>query len=149
MEDKIMIPAVRTQNWFPSIFSNLFDDDFFMPRTTGKTVPAVNIMEEDKAFKIQLAAPGMSKEDLNVSLDEDNNLVIAFEKKSENEEKGRKGTYLRREFSYSTFRQAFELPDNIEIENINASMNDGILNIELPKKDMSKEAPTTRQIEIQ
>ena len=142
---------VRSQNWLPSIFNDFFNDEWLAPRTR-QGVPAVNIMENEKDYKIELAAPGMGKEDLHVSINDDNELVIAFEKKTENgnedKENRKKGTYLRREFSYNSFRQSFTLPDDVDRENIAASMEHGVLTVELPKKDMSKEVPASRQIEI-
>lgn len=149
MEDYIMA-LVRTQNWLPSIFNDFFDDEW-LPRTTRRAgVPAVNIIENENDYRIELAAPGMSKDDLKVSINEDNELVIAFEKQNENkdEKKEQKGTYLRREFSYTSFRQSFTLPDDVDREKVAASMEHGVLTVDLPKKDMTKEAPATKQIEI-
>ena len=143
---------VRTQNWLPSIFNDFFDDEWF-PRTTRRAgAPAVNIIENEKDYRIELAAPGMSKDDLKVSINEDNELVIAFEKQNGNENKDekkeQKGTYLRREFSYTSFRQSFTLPDDVDREGIAATMEHGVLTVELPKKDTTKETPASRQIEI-
>lgn len=151
LEDYIMA-LVRTQNWLPSIFNDFFDDEW-LPRTTRRAgVPAVNIIENEKNYRIELAAPGMSKEDLKVSINEDNELVIAFEKQSGNgngdEKKEQKGTYLRREFSYTSFRQSFTLPDDVDREKIEAGMEHGVLTVDLPKKDMTQETPASRQIEI-
>ena len=112
----------------------------------------MNIIENEKDYRIELAAPGMSKDDLKVSINEDNELVIAFEKQSGNENKDekkeQKGTYLRREFSYTSFRQSFTLPDDVDREGIAATMEHGVLTVDLPKKDMTKETPASRQIEI-
>ena len=151
LEDYIMA-LVRTQNWLPSIFNDFFDDEW-LPRTTRRAgVPAVNIIENEKNYRIELAAPGMSKEDLKVSINEDNELVIAFEKQSGNgngdEKKEQKGTYLRREFSYTSFRQSFTLPDDVDRDKIEAGMEHGVLTVDLPKKDMTQETPASRQIEI-
>ena len=150
---------VRTQNWLPSIFNDFFDDEWllfddeWLPRTTRRAgAPAVNIIENEKDYRIELAAPGMSKDDLKVSINEDNELVIAFEKQNGNENKDekkeQKGTYLRREFSYTSFRQSFTLPDDVDREGIAATMEHGVLTVELPKKDTTKETPASRQIEI-
>ncbi len=147
--------TVRT-NWLPSLFSDFFDDDFMGRRPRRVSVPAVNVLEDEKGYKIELAAPGMTKEDLHVSINEDNEIVIAFEKKSEtcddkNGEKCEKKndrTYLRHEFSYNSFRQAFTLPEDVDLEKIDGQMKDGILYIDLPKKDLTKETPVSRQIEI-
>ena len=124
-----------------------------MALTTRRAgAPAVNIIENEKDYRIELAAPGMSKDDLKVSINEDNELVIAFEKQNGNENKDekkeQKGTYLRREFSYTSFRQSFTLPDDVDREGIAATMEHGVLTVELPKKDTTKETPASRQIEI-
>lgn len=147
-----MTPAMRNQNWLPSIFNDIFTDEWLGPRTNRPATPAVNIIENEKDYRIELAAPGMGKEDLTVSINDNDELVISFEKRSEhtdkNEKQEKKGTYLRREFSYSSFRQSFVLPDDVEKEGIAASMENGILVVDLPKKDLSKTAPAARQIEI-
>lgn len=142
-----MLPARRNQYWLPSIFNDIFDDDF-MGYTPAKQFasPAVNIIENEKDYQIEVAAPGMSKEDFKVRLENDNELVISLEKK--NEDKHEKKNYLRREFSYASFKQAFIIPDEVEAEGINAAMVDGILKITLPKKEVSVKTPASRQIEI-
>ena len=142
-----MLPARRNQYWLPSIFNDIFDDDF-MGYTPAKQFasPAVNIIENEKDFQIEVAAPGMSKEDFKVRLENDNELVISLEKK--NEDKHEKKNYLRREFSYASYKQAFIIPDEVESESINASMVDGVLKITLPKKEVVVKTPASRQIEI-
>ena len=143
-----MYPARRNQAWIPSVFGDLFDDFAVMPAKQFAS-PAVNIKETDKAFEIEIAAPGMTKEDFAIRVDNDEELVIALEKKHENKEEERKGeNYLRREFSYASYHQAFTLPDNIDVENIKAAMNNGILGIELPKKTPDKQIPASRHIAI-
>ncbi|MDD2438596.1 MAG: Hsp20/alpha crystallin family protein, partial [Massilibacteroides sp.] len=102
-----MMPVRRTQNWLPSIFNDFFDNDWMV--RANATAPSINVIETEKDYKIEVAAPGMTKEDFNVRLDEDGNLVISMEKKTENNEK-KEGRYLRREFSYSKFQQAMILP---------------------------------------
>lgn len=142
-----MLPARRNQYWLPSIFNDIFDDDF-MGYTPAKQFasPAVNIIENEKDYQIEVAAPGMSKEDFKVRLENDNELVISLEKK--NEDKHEKKNYLRREFSYASFKQAFIIPDEVEAEGINAAMVDGVLKITLPKKEVTVKTPASRQIEI-
>ena len=142
-----MLPARRNQYWLPSIFNDIFDDDF-MGYTPAKQFasPAVNIIENEKDYQIEVAAPGMSKEDFKVRLENDNELVISLEKK--NEDKHEKKNYLRREFSYASFKQAFIIPDEVEAENIGAAMVDGVLKITLPKKEVTVKTPASRQIEI-
>ena len=134
-----MMPIRKTQNWLPSIFNDFFDNDWMVK--ANATAPAINVFETEKEYKIELAAPGMTKEDFNVHIDEDNNLVISMEKKFENKEEDKKdGRYLRREFSYSKFQQTMILPDDVDKEQIEACVENGVLNIELPKfKEQEKE----------
>jgi len=146
-----MVPSMysyrRNQNWLPSLFNELFNDDF-----TGLTPakqfasPAVNVIENEKNYQIELAAPGMSKDDFSVRLENDNELSIKLEKKSE--DKKEKKNYLRREFSYASYQQSFIIPEEVEVETITAAMNDGVLTITLPKKEQVVKTPATRQIEI-
>ncbi len=127
-----MMPVRRTQNWLPSIFNDFFDNDWMVK--ANATAPAINVFETETEYKIELAAPGMTKEDFNVHIDEDSNLVISMEKKSEKKEEEKKdGRYLRREFSYSKFQQTMILPDDVDKEKIEACVENGVLNIELPK----------------
>lgn len=99
----------------------------------NSTAPAINVIESEKEYKVELAAPGMTKDDFHVQLVDDNTLTISMEKKSENKEENDK-KYLRREFSYSKFEQSMIIPDDVEKEKINAAVNDGVLTIDLPKK---------------
>ena len=142
-----MYTARKNQAWIPSVFGDLFDDFAVMPAKQFAS-PAVNIKETDKAFEIEIAAPGMTKEDFAIRVDNDEELVIALEKKHENKEERKGENYLRREFSYASYHQAFTLPDNIDVENIKATMTNGILGIELPKKTPDKQIPASRHIAI-
>ena len=139
------------QNWFPTLFNDFFDNDFWMTSTKKNvTAPAVNVIDEEKDYKVEVAAPGMTKEDFQIKLDQDNNLIIALEKKTQNEDHDKKNhKYLRREFSYSKFQQAFTLPDNVEKDKITAKMNDGVLTIDIPKKEPAPVVDTSRMIDIQ
>ena len=96
-----MVPMMRkNQSWLPDIFNDFFDTEWM--EKTNATAPAINVVEHDNGYAVEVAAPGMTKEDFNVHLDEENNLVISMEKKIENkDENKKKGHYLRREFSYS------------------------------------------------
>ena len=114
----IMMPVRRTQNWLPSIFNDFFDNDWMVK--ANATAPAINVFETEKEYKVELVAPGMTKEDFNVHIDEENNLVISMEKKTENKEEKKEGRYLRREFSYSKFQQTMILPDDVDKEKISA-----------------------------
>ncbi len=141
------IQRYNNQNWLPSFFNDFFDNDWMVK--ANATAPAINVIENEKDYKVEVAAPGMSKEDFNISLGDNNELVISMEKKNESGEKDKDGKrYLRREFSYSKFQQAFDLPDNVDVEKINASMNNGVLTIELPKVAVEEKAKTNRVIEV-
>ncbi len=135
------------QNWLPNFFNDFFDNDWMIK--ANATAPAINVIENEKDYRVEVAAPGMTKDDFNIHLGENNELVISMEKKSESGEKDKDGKkYLRREFSYSKFQQAFDLPDNVDVEKINASMNNGVLTIELPKVATEEKAKASRTIEI-
>ncbi|MCD8092599.1 MAG: Hsp20/alpha crystallin family protein [Bacteroides sp.] len=142
-----MMPVRRTQNWLPSIFNDFFDNDWMVK--ANATAPAINVFETEKEYKVELAAPGMTKEDFNVHIDEDNNLVISMEKKIENKEEDKKeGRYLRREFSYSKFEQTMVLPDDVDKEKIAANVENGVLNITLPKYGEQEKAKTKKFIDV-
>ena len=144
-----MMPTKRMynndQNWLPTFFNDFFDNDWMMK--TNATAPAINVVESDKDYKVEVAAPGMKKEDFNIHLGDNNELINTMEQKNENKEEHKK--YLRREFAYSKFQQSFILPDDVEKEKISASVNDGILTIELPKHAPEEKAKVNRVIEIQ
>ena len=145
-----MMPVRRSQNWLPSIFNDFFDNDWMVK--ANATAPAINVFETEKEYKVELAAPGMTKEDFNVHIDEENNLVISMEKKTDNKEDNKdekkEGRYLRREFSYSKFQQTMILPEDVDKDKIAASVNDGVLTIDLPKRTPEEKAKVNRMIEI-
>lgn len=128
----------KNNTWFPSIF-----DDFLHPNFFGEvvnrndwniSVPAVNIKEHDSYFLVEMAVPGMKKEDFNISLD-NQVLSISSEKKTSAEEKDKEGRYTRKEFSYNSFKRAFSLPESVATEKIDATYKDGVLLLTLPKKE--------------
>ena len=130
-----MMPVRRSnQTWLPSIFNDFFDNDWMVK--ANATAPAINVIESDKDYKVEVAAPGMTKEDFKIHINEDNDLVISMEKKTESTEGDKEGKkesrYLRREFSYSKFQQTLILPDDVDKDKIDAKVNDGVLTIELP-----------------
>ena len=140
-----MTPMMRRNAaWLPSVFNDLFDNDF-MPKANA-TAPAINVKETDKAYTVELAAPGMTKEDFNVHINDEGNLIVKMEKK--NEQKEDKSTrYLRREFSYSKYEQTLILPDDVKKDAISAKVENGVLTVELPKI-VEEKAKVSRQIEI-
>lgn len=141
-----MTPARNNQNWLPSIFNDFFDTDW-MGRANA-TAPAINVIEHDDDYCVELAAPGMSKEDFKVDVDQNDNLVITMEKKSENNEDKKDGRYLRREFSYSKFQQTMILPDNVDKEHISAHVEHGVLSVELPKLPKQEKTDNVKRIEV-
>ena len=106
------------------------------------------MIEKDNEYDVEVAAPGMTKDDFKVSLDEDENLVIAFEKKDKKEEKDKEAHYLRREFSYTQFHQALILPDDVDKEKIEASVNNGVLNVVLPKVSQEQLKKAQKVIDV-
>ena len=142
-----MMPTRKyyNQNWLPSIFNDFFDNNWM--EKANATAPAINVVESDKDYKVEVAVPGMTKEDFNIHLGDENELVISMEKKVENEDKENK-KYLRREFSYTKFQQSLYLPDNVDKEKITANVANGGLTIELPKYSQEEKAKINRVIEI-
>ena len=134
------------QSWLPAMFDDFFDNEWM--KKTNATAPAINVIESDTEYKVEVAAPGMNKEDFNIHVDESGNLVIAMEKKTEKKEEDKKSRYLRREFSYTKYQQTLILPEDVVKDTINASMNDGVLNIELPRKTPEAKSNITKVIEI-
>lgn len=142
-----MATLVKTNGNFPTLFGNVFGKDFnelFAPvNLTNYGVPAVNIVEGESGFRLEVAAPGLKKEDFKINL-ENNVLSISAQKEQKNEETTEK--YTRKEFSFNSFRRSFTLPNTIDGEKIAATYTDGVLNVELPKKEEAKKTP--RLIEI-
>ena len=126
-----MLPVISRNNWMPEVFNDFFDTDF-MTRTKA-TAPAINVKETEKDYTVEVAAPGMTKDDFNVNIDKDGNLHIHMEAHTEKKEEDKKSHYLRREFAYSKFEQTLLLPDDVEKEAIAARVNDGVLTVTLPK----------------
>ena len=135
----------RNAAWLPSVFNDLFDTDF-MPKANA-TAPVINVRENDKAYTVELAAPGMTKEDFNVHINDEGNLIIKMEKKNENKKEDKSARYLRREFSYTKYEQTLILPDDVEKDKIAARVEHGVLTVELPKQ-VQQQVKVSRQIEI-
>lgn len=140
-----MLPVMNRNLWMPDEFNDFFDTDF-MPRVNA-TAPAINVKESEKDYTVELAAPGLTKDDFNVNIDHDGNLHIKIENKSNNKEEDKKSHYLRREFSYSKYEQTLLLPDDVEKNKISASVNNGVLTVDLPKIEKTAEKEV-RKIEI-
>ncbi len=134
-----MLPVFRN-SWFPTVFDEFLNTDL-MPRA-NTTAPAVNVKEDETAYVMELAAPGIKKEYCRVSLDDEGNLCIAIENKMKQKEGDKKHHYLRREFSYSNYEQTYTLPEDVEKKGIAAKVENGILTVTLPKvkKEEKKQA---------
>ena len=140
-----MLPVMFKNSWFPTMFDEFLNNDF-TPSTCTTTAPAVNVKEDEKAYTMEVAAPGIKKEYCRVSLYEDGNLSIAIENKMEHKEEDKKQHYLRREFSYTNYQQNYSLPEDVVKDKISARVEDGILTVTLPKEE--KEAKVSKSIEI-
>ena len=132
-------------NSFPSIFNDFFNRELFdwgesNFSDTGTTIPAVNIRETKDDFEVEMAAPGMKKEDFRIELD-GNLLTISSEMKKDSETK-EGAQYTRREFSYQSFQRSFTLPKEVvDSEKINARYENGVLRLQIPKKEEVKPKP--------
>jgi HSP20 family protein len=151
-----MKSLVKTNGtYFPSIPS-LFDDFLTRDwldssianwRESGATLPAVNVMESNEDFRIEVAAPGMKRNDFKIELD-NNVLTITSQREDTSGEKDSNGNYTRREFSYQSFQRSFALPENkVQGDKISARYVDGILHVTVPKSENAKVKPA-KQIAI-
>lgn len=140
-----MLPMITRRSYNPFLWSGLFNDDFF-PVISGRnsSMPAVNIMEDEKSFTLELAVPGTDKKDLKIEVHEDV-LTISSEHKQESEEA--RDNFKRKEFNYSAFCRSFYLPENVNQDKIEANYKNGVLFVELPKEAKDK-AELSRQITI-
>ncbi|MCF8239238.1 MAG: Hsp20/alpha crystallin family protein [Saprospiraceae bacterium] len=129
--------------WVDRFFSE--EDPFFKEiQTNWAKQPAVNVKETDKAYLIEVAAPGLQKEDFQISC-ENRTLMIRAEHQMENEKK--EDDYMRREFNYTRFERHFQLPEDVQSESVKAHYDNGILQINMPRKTM-KINKETRMIEV-
>jgi HSP20 family protein len=127
---------------FNDVFESIFNDTFFNDRLTAR-VPAVNISETAENYHLELAAPGLKKQDFKISLDR-NVLNISVEHQNESHDEGKQ--YSKREFSYTSFVRSFTLPDFADQSRIEAAYEDGVLKVDIAKKEEAKMA--SRQIEL-
>ena len=134
-------PAKRTQHWLPGIFNDFFGNEWIAK--TNASAPALNIVETEKEYIIEIAAPGVTKDDFCVTVDKHDQLIVTVENRNSNEHE-KKGKYLRREFAYSQFQQTLILPENVNKDAIHASQNNGVLTITIPKNQASVAAEPKR-----
>jgi|SRR6185437_2585582 len=133
-------PLRRNELIFPNvstIIERFFDDDYLRwPTTSSSSIPAVNIKDTKDAFKVEVAAPGLKKEDFKIDLE--NNVLTISAEKEENKEEGEE-KFRRQEFSYTSFVRSFQLSENeVDAEKISAKYENGVLQIEIPKKEEAK-----------
>ena len=136
---------IRTMN---DLMNNDFNDifnDSWMPKMSV-AAPAINVKENNKEYDVEAAAPGATKEDFKVDLDNDGNLVIKMEHKDESEKENKKEHYLRREFASCNYEQALTLPDDVEKDKIEAKVENGVLHVTLPRAQKAEKE--TRRIEV-
>jgi HSP20 family protein len=140
-----MLPTIAKRSFRPFYMPNLFDDDFF-PVTSNRTssMPSVNIREDEKNYILELAVPGINKNDLKIDINED---ILTISSESKNETEENKDGYKRKEFSYTSFCRSFYIPDNANRDKIEANYKDGILTVGLPKQEVEKNK-ISRQITI-
>ncbi len=142
----MLFPVMRTSNnWLDNAFNDLFSDSALS--RMNSTAPAVNVKDTENAYVMEVAVPGIKKEFCRVNIDDDGNLEIAIENKLEHKEDNKKEHYLRREFSYSNYQQSYILPEDVDREKISAKVQNGVLEIELPKV-VKNEQKVQRKIEI-
>ncbi len=143
-----MLPVFNRRGSLPSVVDDFFGKDmlsnFFDEYQTGISIPSVNIIEGKEEFRIEVAAPGLDKDDFSIDV-KDSVLYIESEKEQKDETKDEK--IMRREFSYSAFKRSFSLPDTVDTDRISANHKNGVLNIVIPKKEEAKEKPP-RKIKI-
>jgi HSP20 family protein len=138
---------IRNSSQYPGLLTNFLGRDTMgdiFPSASNGTAPAINVVENEEGYLIEIAAPGLQKTDFMLNLNH-NRLTVSAHKEGKNEEK--KGKYTRREFSYGAFQRAFTLPASTDSDQISANYTDGVLYIQLPKKEEAKVKPH-RNIEI-
>jgi HSP20 family protein len=142
-----MTLLTKASRMFPDFSSNLmdfFNEDRDWGNGWTSKVPAANITEHEKSFSLDLAAPGLEKDDFEITID-NQQLTISCEKEHKTEET--KDEYTRKEFSYESFSRSFVLPDSVNSDGIEASYKDGVLTVELPKKETAIKMPR-KQISV-
>ena len=137
----------NVSNWLNSWFNDNFFDTDLMPHVNA-TAPAVNVKESEKAYTMEVAAPGLKKDMVKMNIDKDGYLNVSIEHKAEKKDEKKEEHYLRREFSYSNYSQSYALPEDADQEKISAEVNDGVLKIEIPKVAKEEKKDDVKHIEV-
>ena len=140
-----MLVTRRNQDFMPTLFNELMNWN-----DTTYSTPRMNIMETKDNYKLELCIPGLTKEDVKLSIDAEGNLVVEMtkENKSEKKENNEEMRYLRHEFSVEHFRQTVMLPEDIHKEQISAKVENGILDIVIPKVTVEEKKQAVQNIEV-
>ena len=138
-----MLVTRRNQDFMPTLFNELMNWN-----DTTYSTPRMNIMETKDNYKLELCIPGLTKEDVKLSIDAEGNLVVEMVKETKNEKKNEEMRYLRHEFSVEHFRQTVMLPDDIHKEQISAKVENGILDIVIPKVTVEEKKQAMQTIEV-
>jgi len=138
-----MLVTRRNQDFMPTLFNELmnWNDNTY-------STPRMNIMETKDNYKLELCIPGLTKDDVKLSIDQEGNLVVEMTKETKHEEKNNDVRYLRHEFSVEHFRQTVMLPEDIHKEQISAKVENGILDIVIPKVTTEEKKQAIQTIEI-
>ena len=138
-----MLVTRRNQDFMPTLFNELMNWN-----DTTYSTPRMNIMETKENYKLELCIPGLTKDDVKLSIDTEGNLVVEMTKETKNEKKNEEMRYLRHEFSVEHFRQTVMLPEDIHREQISAKVENGILDIVIPKVTIDEKKQAVQTIEI-
>lgn len=138
--NRIKFARPRHQKSIGHVFDDIFNKSFsdILGADFTLNAPSTNISEDDNGFTIELAVPGLNKEDFNIKVEKDQ-LIVSSEKKTEENESDEKRKYTKREFNYSAFRKSFHINEKIDSENIDARYENGVLSLRLNKKEEAKE----------
>jgi len=150
-----MLVTRRNNNWMPALFNEFLNWDNWNNSVceTAQSMPKMNISESENDYRIEFCVPGLKKEDLNISIDTDNNLVVEMVQHSESKNEGdgenkQERKYLRHEFSTMQFKQMFSMPENVKKDQISAKVEHGVLTIDLPKFTDEEKKALAQTIEI-
>ena len=136
------LPSISS--WMDDILNKNFGNEFMSNFNTGITLPAVNVLDNDNEYVVEMAVPGLKKDDFEINLD---NQMLSISAELETTSEESKQNYTRREFGYSSFKRTFSLPETVETDNIKAKYEDGLLKVLLPKRDEAKKKPL-KQIKV-